>query len=157
MTDDQPADAPRPLTYHQAASHYRGVSGAQERFDELATQRLYASTPSLAAVREPGVAEGPLTVEDHLELIATGEVLARYYRHPAEVHRAVQAGAKWEQVAAAAGLTEAQARAGYREWADGQYALHQGEDGRFDLGLDAHEHAAALQRAAEPEQMEAGS
>ena len=38
----------------------------------------------------------PLTADEHLELIALGEVMARHYRHPALVHHAVVAGATWD-------------------------------------------------------------
>ena len=67
----------------------------------------------------------PLTVAEQLELIALGEHLARYYRHPARVHSAVLAGASWEQVAAAAGTTADAARAAYAEWAEEQHRLRQ--------------------------------
>ena len=75
-------------------------------------------------------------------------MLARYYRHPAFVHHAVKAGASWPQVAAAASTDEAQARQGYREWADGQHRLHADYEGKF--GMDDAEHAAAISRAREP-------
>ena len=45
----------------------------------------------------------PLTAAEHLEMLALGEVMARHYRHPAQVHHAVMAGATWEQIAAATG------------------------------------------------------
>ena len=41
----------------------------------------------------------PLTADEHLELIALGEVMARRYRHPAPVHYAVVAGATWDEIA----------------------------------------------------------
>jgi hypothetical protein len=84
-----------------------------------------------------------------LEILAAGEVLARHYRHPAQLHRAVQAGASWPQIAAATGSNEAAVRQAYREWADGQRRLHIDYEGEF--GLNAVEHSAALHRAAEPE------
>ena len=90
----------------------------------------------------------PLTAEEHLEVLAAGELLARHYRHPALVHYAVLAGASWPQVAAATGSDEATARQAYRQWADGQHRLHADYEGKF--GLDAVEHAAALRRTAEP-------
>ena len=54
-------------------------------------------------------------------MLALGEVIARYYRHPSQVDRAVRAGASWEQIAAATDTTEEAARATYREWAEGQH------------------------------------
>ena len=47
----------------------------------------------------------PLTVAEHLEMLALGERIARYYRHPSQVDKAVRAGASWEQIAAATGAT----------------------------------------------------
>jgi hypothetical protein len=84
-------------------------------------------------------------VTEHLELLAAGELLARYYRHPAHAHRALQAGATWEQVAAATGRDEAQARRDYREWAEDEHRLWQDYGGR--LGIDDTEYAAAVARA----------
>ena len=64
----------------------------------------------------------PLTVAEHLEVLALGERIARYYRHPSQVDKAVKAGASWEQIAAATGTTAEAARAAYREWAEGQHS-----------------------------------
>ena len=86
-----------------------------------------------------------LTVTEHLELLAAGELLARYYRHPAHAHRALQAGATWEQVAAATGRDQAQARQDYREWAEDEHRLWADYDG--ELGIDAAQYAAAIARA----------
>ena len=76
-------------------------------------------------------------------MLALGERIARYYRHPSQVDQAVRTGATWEQIAAATGITEARARAAYREWADGQHRLH----ADMGIGLDDAEYAAALERA----------
>lgn len=62
----------------------------------------------------------PLTVAEHLKMLALGEFIARYYRHPSQVDKAVRAGASWDQVAAATGTSE-KARAAYRDWAEGQH------------------------------------
>jgi hypothetical protein len=87
-------------------------------------------------------------VDEHLEVIATGEVVARIYRHPADVDRALQAGASWEQVAAARGCDEAQARQDYRKWAEGQHRLWAGEySGGGKFGMNDAEYAKALARA----------
>jgi hypothetical protein len=36
-------------------------------------------------------------------MLAVGEVIARHYGHPSQVHQTVMAGATWEQTAAATG------------------------------------------------------
>ena len=88
----------------------------------------------------------PLTAAECLELIALGEVLARLYRHPAHVHRAVLAGATWQQIADAAGGDVHQARQAYQAWAEGQRQLrHQFPDG--SIGLAEDEYAVALKAA----------
>jgi hypothetical protein len=85
----------------------------------------------------------PLTVAEHLELLALGERIARYYRHPVLVNYAVLAGASREQVAAATGGDPDQARRAYREWAEGQHRLRQDFPGGT-LGLGDDEYAAAI-------------
>ncbi len=91
----------------------------------------------------------PLTADEHLELIALGEVMARHYRHPAQVHHAVLAAATWEQIAAAAGGDPDQARKAYRVWADGQRRLRSDYPGGT-IGLGDEEYAAAIKAAGEP-------
>jgi hypothetical protein len=93
----------------------------------------------------------PLTAAEHLELIALGERIARYYRHPALVHHAVTAGATWQQVAAATGTTAAAARAAYAEWAEEQHRLRQDFPGGT-IGLGEDEYAAAIKAAGEREE-----
>ena len=147
---------PRAATYQQAESTYRATTAARERFEELTTRDLLArSCTNLKARGEYDPHKHvdpdqypPLTAEEHLEILAAGEMLARHYRHPARVHQAVLAGASWPQIAAAAGTGEAQARRAYREWADGQHLLHADYHGKF--GLNDAEHAAAVSRAADP-------
>jgi len=91
----------------------------------------------------------PLTAAEHLELIALGEVMARHYRHPSQVHLAVVAGAAWAQIAAATGGDPDQARQAYREWAEGQHRLRADFPGGT-IGLDDEQHAAAIKAAGEP-------
>ena len=88
----------------------------------------------------------PLTVAGHLELLALGEALARYYRHPAQVHHAVLAGATWPEIAAATGGDPDQARRAYRAWAEGQHRLRQDFPGGA-IGLGDDEYAAAITAA----------
>jgi hypothetical protein len=92
----------------------------------------------------------PLTVAEHLELIALGERIARYYRHPALVHHAVIAGATWEQIAGAAGTSADQARQDYQAWAEGQRQLR-GDFPGGTIGLGEDEYAAALEAAGSPQ------
>jgi hypothetical protein len=158
----EPATPARALTYDQAETGYRCTIDARERFEELTNRDLMVRAHATLKARgtyDPQVHGDagkyqPLTAEEHLEILAAGEMLARYYRHPALIHQAVQAGASWSQVAAATGSDEAQVRQAYQEWADGQHRLYAGYHGKF--GMDDAEHAAAIGRACEP-QAEAGS
>jgi hypothetical protein len=139
--------APRPLTYEAANSHYIDAGAAYERFTELRMREVSALS------QDPVLSDGsePLTAAEHLEMMAAGEVLARYYqRSQARIDRAVRAGASWEQVAAATGISAAQARQEYRDWA-GQQHVRSKNPNPYGLGLDDVEYLSALARAAEPE------
>jgi hypothetical protein len=92
----------------------------------------------------------PLTVAEHLQLIALGEVAARRFRHPAAVHQAVLAGATWEQIADAAGGDPDEARQAYRAWAEEQHDLRQQFPGGT-IGLGDEEYAAAIGEAGQPD------
>ena len=154
--DEVREPAPRPVTYNQASMAFTVVT-ARERYDELSERDLCART--VGKLREHGefdpenlghrmMAEHePLTVTDQLEMMAAGEVLARSYRHPADLDRAAKAGATWEQIGAARGTSAEEARADYREWARGQHNLLSYKDGRF--GMSDDDYAAALARAAD--------
>ena len=149
MTDQDDTSAaqdtpPRPLTYEAASSRYLDADAAYERFTELRMREVSALS------QNPVLSEGsePLTAAEHLEMMAAGEVLARYYqRNQARIDRAVRAGASWEQVAAATGITAAQARQEYRDWAGQQHVRSENPD-RYGLGLDDLEYLGALARAA---------
>lgn len=140
-------------TYQETSGRYRATGDARERFEELAVRDVSARafTALVARGDYDSRAHGDvggyeqLTVTEHLELLAAGELLARYYRHPAHAHRALQAGATWQQVAAATGRDEAQARRDYREWAEDEHRLWADYNGEF--GIDAVEYAAAVARA----------
>jgi hypothetical protein len=148
---EQPADT-RTRTYNDASTAYTVVT-ARERYEALSEREMCART--VAGLRQRGefdlddlghrvMAEHePLTAADQLEMMAAGEVLARYYRHPAALDRAAKAGATWEQIGAARGTSADQARADYREWAIGQHALHK-DMGRWGIGDE--EYAAAMTR-----------
>ena len=152
----EPASPPRAITYDQAETGYRSTIDARERFEELTNRDLMVRAHATLKARgtydphKHGDAEKyqPLTAGEHLEILAAGEMLARYYRHPAIVHHAVLAGASWRQVAAATGSDEATVRQAYREWAGSQHRLYIGYEGKF--GMDDAEHAAAISRAAGP-------
>lgn len=151
------ASPPRATTYQQAETGYRSTIDARERYEELTNRDLMVRAHATLKARgtynphRHGDADQyqPLTANEHLELPAAGEMLARYYRHPALVHNAVQAGASWPEIAAATGSEEAKVRQGYREWAGGQHRLYADYQGEF--GMDDTEHAAAINRAAEPQ------
>jgi hypothetical protein len=145
---------PPATTYQETSSRYRGTGDARERFEELVVRDVSARTFTVLMARgqyDPRIHRGmpaanePLTVTEHLELLAAGELLARYYRHPAHAHRALQAGATWAQVAAATGRDESQARQDYREWAQDEHQLWEDYNGEF--GISADEYAAAVERA----------
>jgi hypothetical protein len=133
-----------PQTYHEASGG--SIVDQIDRYRELADRDLMAR--SIATLKARGTYEPnkhvneakfpPLTVAEHLEMLALGERIARYYRHPSQVDHAVRAGASWAQIAAAAGTTEDAARAAYREWAEGQHKY---------AGMSDAEYAAALERA----------
>jgi len=140
-------------TYQETSGRYRATGDARERFEELAVRDVSARAFTALVARgdydprmhgDVGQSE-PLTVTEHLELLAAGELLARYYGHPAHAHRALQAGATWQQVAAATGRDEDQARRDYRGWAEDEHRLWVDCNGEF--GMDAAEYAAAIARA----------
>jgi hypothetical protein len=136
--EDQDA---RPLTYNDASTVYNIVT-ALERHDELSLRELSART--VTRLRERGEFDPqntghqllgesePLSVAEQLELMATGEVVARHYRHPSDLDHAVKAGATWEQIGDARGQSAEAVRREYRQWAEGQHDLH-ADMGRFGL------------------------
>src|SRR5216683_1380903 len=141
--------AEHPVTYHKASGG--NLADQINRFRELAEHDALARaivTGKARGTYEPNkyVNEDrypPLTVAGHLEMLALGEVLARYYRHPARVHAAILAGATWEQIAAATGTSPDLARQAYRDWAEEQHRLRQQFPDEI-IGLGDEEYAAAL-------------
>ena len=145
----------RPVSYYHATGNGRTWLDARDRYDELTQRDLHARSIATLKARgeydpaQHGVDDPqPLTLREHLEVLANGEVVARVYRHPYQVHHALEAGATWEQIAEATGTDEAKARQAYREFVAGQNRLwrHYRRS-----GLDDAEYAAALARAAEPQ------
>ena len=96
-----------PLTYHEAMD--LSLRDQIARYEELTGRNLVAR--SIAALQARGGYDKdkhpdpgeypPLTAAEHLEMLALGEAIAFYYRHPSQVDGAVRAGATWAQIAAA--------------------------------------------------------
>jgi hypothetical protein len=145
----------RPLTYNQVVQRFGpGRHAARERYEELSARdhlarayaKLRASGEYDPAKHGAGDSE-PLTADEHLELLATGEYLARSYKPVSEVDNALRAGAAWDQIAEALDTGEAMARVAYRAWADGQHDMLRWTEGR--LGMSDAEYADAIARAGE--------
>jgi hypothetical protein len=145
----------RPVTYYLMPGPDRTWLDARDRYDELTQRDLMAR--SLATLKARGEYDpakhgsddrAPLTLREHLEVLANGEVVARVYRHPCQVHQALEAGATWQQIADATGTDEAKLRAEYRKFAEGQHQLW-AEDSLtgIRLGLDDAQYAEAIARA----------
>jgi hypothetical protein len=91
--------AERPVTYQQAMG--LGLRAQTERYEALTDRNLMSC--SIAKLKARGGYDAskhpdpagypPLTVDEHLEMLALGEAIAFYYRHPAGVDHAVKAGA----------------------------------------------------------------
>ncbi len=136
----------KPTTYHEAMD--LSLRDQIDRYEELTDRDLMARVIASLQARgeyDPAkhpdpAAYPPLTVAEHLEMLALGEAIAFYYRHPAAVDHAVRAGATWEQIAAARNVTAEAARAAYRAWAEGQHKY---------AGMGDDEYAAALKAAGE--------
>lgn len=80
-----------PVTYHAVTGSGRTWLDARDRYDELTQRHHLARTTATLKARgeyDParhGTAEhAPLTLAEHLEVLANGEVVARVYRHPAK-------------------------------------------------------------------------
>jgi hypothetical protein len=146
----------RPVSYYLTPGDGRTWLDARDLYDELTQRDLSARARATLVARceydpeKHGKSNPePLTLTEHLEVLANGEVVARVYRHPVQVDRALQAGATWAQIAEATGSSQARVRQDYLEWAEGQHKLwtaeYGGEPGRF--GLDDDAYAAAITRA----------
>jgi hypothetical protein len=134
-----------PTTYDEASGG--NIVDQMDRYRVLVDQDLMARSIAIRKARgtyEPNEHVNdekfpPLTAAECLEMLALGERIARYYRHPSQVDHAVRAGASWAQIAAATGTTEDGARAAYRQWADGQHKY---------AGMSDAEYAEAVELAA---------
>jgi hypothetical protein len=135
--------ADHPLTYHQAMD--LSLPDRRARYEELTDRELMVRSIATLQARgeydqdkhpDPGKYQ-PLTVGEHLEILALGEAIAFYYRHPAGVDHAVRAGATWEQIGAARNTTAEAARVAYREWAEGQHTYARMSDAAYREALEA--------------------
>jgi hypothetical protein len=116
----------RPLTYQGAMA--MDLTDQRARYEDLTDRSMMAR--SLATLQARGDYDAdkhpdpakypPLTAAEHVELLALGEAIGFYYRHPSQVDHAVRAGASWDDIAAAANTTPESARTAYRQWARGQ-------------------------------------
>jgi hypothetical protein len=137
-------DAASGMPLADVLDRYQALNDRDSMARAIATLKARGVKPADPALNPEGVP--PLTTAGHLELLALGEALARYYRHPVQVHHAVLAGASWQQVAAATGGDPEQARRAYRAWAEGQHRLRQDFPGGT-IGLGDDEYAAAVKAA----------
>ena len=91
--------AKRPVTYHEASTG--NITDQIDRYRELAQHDALAGAIAIGKARGTYVPNEhvneekfpPLTMAEHLEMLALGERIARYYRHPSQVDKAVKAGA----------------------------------------------------------------
>jgi hypothetical protein len=147
MTGPQAYDEVSDLSLPDALNRYQQLNDRDSMARAIATLQArgeWNDDRSLNPADYP-----PLTVAGHLELIALGERLARHYRHPAQVHHAILAGATWSQIAAATGGCPDQARQAYAGWAEQQHRLRLDFPGGT-IGLGDDEYAAAAKAAGEP-------
>ncbi|MEU0569404.1 hypothetical protein ABZ297_29065 [Nonomuraea sp. NPDC005983] len=144
---------PENRTTWRDARYDMPVSRQLERYNELAAKDASArARVELVArgaydpARHGADDRPPLTVAEHIELLALAESIARTVRHPANVHHALLAGVTWAEIASIVDSDEPTVRRNYQQWADDQHELNQ----RYpNLGMTADEHAAATARAAQ--------
>ncbi len=82
-----------PVTYAEAAA--LPLSDVVMRWQELEQRDRTAGCD--------GEDTPPLTVDEHLELLALGQVISRHFTQSRRVDRAMIAGASWMQIHAALG------------------------------------------------------
>jgi hypothetical protein len=112
----------RPTTYHAASAAYSYTGDARARHDELAQREQLARAYATLKTRgeyDPGKHGSgdteALTLAGCLEILATGEVVARTCRHPVDVDRALAAGCGLGSGGGRARLPRGHARQDYRE------------------------------------------
>jgi hypothetical protein len=144
---------PEHVTTWHDARYDMPVSRQLERYNELAAKNASARARiELVArgiydpARHGADDRPPLTVAEHIELLALAECVARTVRHPSNVHHALLAGVTWADIARVVDSDELTVRRDYQLWADDQHDLNQ----RYpDRGMTADEYAAATARVAE--------
>jgi hypothetical protein len=141
---------PEPITTWRDARYDMPVSQQLERYDKLAAQDASArarvelvTRGTYDPARHGAEDRPPLTVAEHIELLALAECIARTVRHPANIHHALLAGVTWAEIARVIDSDEASVRRDYQQWADDQHDLNQQHP---HLGMTADEHAAATAR-----------
>jgi len=101
--------------------------------------------------RTAGLRPEPLTVAEHIELLATEEAIRQHVSHgrQAAVHAARRAGASWQDIAATNDSGPDVARRDFLRWIDGQAFLWDHVAGRGDrpIGLDRAARADARRLA----------
>jgi hypothetical protein len=144
---------PEHLTTWRDARYDMPVGQQLERYNALAAKNASARARSELVVRglyDPsrhGADDRPpLTVAEHIELLALAECIARTVRHPSNVHHALLAGVTWADIAHIVDSDEFTVRRDYQQWAEDQRDLNQHYP---DRGMTADEHAAATARVAE--------
>ncbi|MGV9776488.1 hypothetical protein [Streptosporangium sp. NPDC003464] len=144
---------PEHVTTWRDARYDMPVSQQLERYNELAAK--HASARARIELVDRGIYDParhgaddrpPLTVAEHIELLALAECIARTVRHPANVHHALLAGVTWADIAHIVDSDELAVRRDYQQWADDQHDLNRHDP---SLGMTTDEHAAATARAAE--------
>jgi hypothetical protein len=146
---------PTPYDYERVTRHGRevppGLSDLVGECEELNQRDLVARHRDVIG---PDESKEPLTVHDHLRMLALSEAIARRARNfrRLEIYDAVRAGATWAQVATALGTSVATAQNACRRWVEGQRRLFH-TSGEWDrrLGLDERAYAEAMARLTPPE------
>jgi hypothetical protein len=136
----------RPVTYREASEgsivdqigRYRQLADRDVMARAIATLRSRGTYKPSEHVNEEEFP--PLTLPELLKMLALGEAIARYYRHPCHVDHAVRAGATWEEIAAATDAPPGAARAAYRAWAEGQHRYGYMEDVEYATALELAGH-----------------
>jgi hypothetical protein len=114
---------------------------AAARFDELTMRDALAS---IADEDEPD-SRDRLTMQEALELLALGEVIARKaaYGRQLTVRSARAAGASWSQIGAALGISKQAAWEAHSQWIENQAAQHR-RDGYGGMDPDMADAARTL-------------
>ena len=144
MTGPAPYDEIGQMPLTDVLNRYQALSDRDSMARSIAVLQARGTWNADGSIRAED--HPPLTAAEHLELIALGERLARYYRHPALVHHAVRAGRDLGADRRRYRRQRQPGAAGLREWAVGQHRLRQDFPGGT-IGLSDDEYDAALEAA----------